>query len=199
MPGLWTVHRRPKVNLNALDPPSLQENPNVSEAAEPLTASATQSIDAVLIAGPSEAKPTSSAKRKVRPSRNTEEGTSNKRARVPGSSGGTIAKDYAPPTTRLSDLGGVESCIEKLLELVAMPLCHPEIYIHTGVQSPRGVLLHGPPGCGKTMLANAIAGVRPRPRSLSVYLNSDRRSTGIRCSFHQHICAFRCVWNVRRI
>jgi ABC-type uncharacterized transport system fused permease/ATPase subunit len=49
--------------------------------------------------------------------------------------------------------------VEKLLELVAMPLRHPEIYAHTGVQPPRGVLLHGPSGCGKTMLAHAIAGV----------------------------------------
>jgi ribosome biogenesis ATPase len=61
---------------------------------------------------------------------------------------------------RLSDLGGVDPCVEKMLELVAMPLAHPEVYLHTGVQPPRGVLLHGPPGCGKTMLANAIGGVR---------------------------------------
>ncbi|CCO32222.1 putative AAA domain-containing protein C16E9,10c [Rhizoctonia solani AG-1 IB] len=65
---------------------------------------------------------------------------------------------HEPPTTRLSDLGGVTEAVEKLLELVALPVCHPEVYLHTGVQPPRGVLLHGPPGCGKTMLANAIAG-----------------------------------------
>ncbi|KAJ1962959.1 Ribosome biogenesis ATPase rix7, partial [Dipsacomyces acuminosporus] len=65
---------------------------------------------------------------------------------------------YTPPDKRLSDLGGVDACIEEVLELIVMPLKHPEIYLHTGVLPPRGILLHGPPGCGKTLLANAIAG-----------------------------------------
>ncbi|CAJ0827360.1 4313_t:CDS:2 [Entrophospora sp. SA101] len=41
------------------------------------------------------------------------------------------------PNARLSDLGGIDSCIEEVLELIAMPLAHPEIYLHTGVQPPR--------------------------------------------------------------
>ncbi|OLY80204.1 putative AAA domain-containing protein [Smittium mucronatum] len=66
--------------------------------------------------------------------------------------------EYTIPSTRLDDLGGVESCIEDIVELIIMPIRHPEIYLHTGIQPPRGVLLWGPPGCGKSMMAKAIAG-----------------------------------------
>ncbi|KAJ3415023.1 hypothetical protein HDV05_005668 [Chytridiales sp. JEL 0842] len=69
----------------------------------------------------------------------------------------TAAK-YQPPTARLADLGGIDNVVEEVLQLIGMPLKHPEIYLHLGIQPPRGILLHGPPGCGKTMLANAIAG-----------------------------------------
>ncbi|KAK9471563.1 P-loop containing nucleoside triphosphate hydrolase protein [Dipodascopsis tothii] len=66
--------------------------------------------------------------------------------------------DRAPPShVRLADLGGVDDIVAEMLELIGMPILHPEVYLHTGIQPPRGVLLHGPPGCGKTMLANAIA------------------------------------------
>ncbi|GAA5955445.1 hypothetical protein JCM3765_006781 [Sporobolomyces pararoseus] len=99
----------------------------------------------------------SSSKRKLRPSTSARDPSTPKRSR-PATSGGATGANYTPPTSRLADLGGVDACIESMLELVALPLTHPEVYLHTGVRPPRGVLLVGPPGCGKTMLAGAIAG-----------------------------------------
>ncbi|CAG0886001.1 unnamed protein product [Darwinula stevensoni] len=56
-----------------------------------------------------------------------------------------------------ADLGGIDSCKEEICKLL-VHLRHPEVYRHLGITPPRGFLLHGPPGCGKTLLSHAIAG-----------------------------------------
>lgn len=65
---------------------------------------------------------------------------------------------WSIPTFKLSDLGGIDAIIQEIFHLIGMPLKHPQVYSFLGVQPPRGILLHGPPGVGKTVLANAIAG-----------------------------------------
>lgn len=53
-------------------------------------------------------------------------------------------------------VGGMESAVQLMRELIELPLRFPELWTTAGVPTPKGVLLHGPPGCGKTLIANAL-------------------------------------------
>jgi len=67
-----------------------------------------------------------------------------------------VSDDKIPEIT-YEDIGGLEDEIKKLREMVEIPLKHPEIFEKLGVEPPKGVLLYGPPGAGKTLLAKAVA------------------------------------------
>ena len=62
------------------------------------------------------------------------------------------------PKVSYDDIGGLGDEVKKIREMVELPLRHPELFKRLGVEAPKGVLLHGPPGTGKTMLAKAVAG-----------------------------------------
>jgi len=68
----------------------------------------------------------------------------------------------SPPTPRIEvglgydSVGGCTKCIQLMREIVELPLRFPELWTTAGVNTPKGVLLHGPPGCGKTLIANAL-------------------------------------------
>ncbi|AEC51355.1 cell division protein CDC48 [Pyrococcus sp. NA2] len=55
------------------------------------------------------------------------------------------------------DIGGLKDVIEKIREMIELPLKHPELFEKLGIEPPKGVLLYGPPGTGKTLLAKAVA------------------------------------------
>lgn len=70
---------------------------------------------------------------------------------------GMKIEDRAMPTVTYEDIGGMKVVVEKVREMIELPLRHPELFERLGVEPPKGVLLHGPPGTGKTLLARAVA------------------------------------------
>ena len=73
---------------------------------------------------------------------------------------GSITKldDPSIPRITYDELGGLKNEIQKIREMVELPMRHPELFEKIGISSPKGVLLYGPPGTGKTLLAKAVAG-----------------------------------------
>ncbi len=102
------------------------------------------------------------------------------------------------PTTRWDDLGGLDDARRRLIEAVVWPLTHPDLFTKAGIRPPRGVLLSGPPGCGKTLLARAVAnesGVNflsvKGPELLSRYVGESER--GVREVFKKARQAAPCI------
>ena len=73
---------------------------------------------------------------------------------------GSLTKtvDSSVPRITYDELGGLKNEVQKIREMVELPMRHPELFDKIGVEAPKGVLLYGPPGTGKTLLAKAVAG-----------------------------------------
>ncbi len=61
------------------------------------------------------------------------------------------------PQISYEDIGGLNHAIQKVREMIELPMKHPELFEKLGIEPPKGVLLYGPPGTGKTLLARAVA------------------------------------------
>ena len=72
---------------------------------------------------------------------------------------GSVSKSGTKSIPRINyeDIGGLRHEIQKVREMIELPMRHPEIFDRIGIEAPRGVLLFGPPGTGKTLLAKAVA------------------------------------------
>ena len=70
----------------------------------------------------------------------------------------TKAVDNSVPRITYDELGGLKKEVQKIREMVELPMRHPELFEKLGIEAPKGVLLYGPPGTGKTLLAKAVAG-----------------------------------------
>ena len=72
---------------------------------------------------------------------------------------GTMHKPLSTGVPRVTyeDIGGLSKEVQKIREMIELPLRHPEIFERVGIEAPKGVLLYGPPGTGKTLLAKAVA------------------------------------------
>lgn len=102
------------------------------------------------------------------------------------------------PDVRWNDVGGLTGIKERLIEAVEWPLKYPQLFEKVGVRPPKGILLSGPPGCGKTLLAKAIATESQvnfisvkGPALLSKYVGDSEKA--VREVFHKARQAAPCI------
>ncbi len=153
--------------LSPISEISLPDAQNDGTIVTPTSRPSTPSVPLPTAAAAAETTSTPSKKKKKKISKSSSSSSlnksSSKRERsmndpTSSSSSSFMVTPTPRPKERYKDLGGLQSTIVEIRQLIEYPLSHPELFSHLGIHPPRGVLLRGPPGCGKTHIANAIAG-----------------------------------------
>ena len=115
------------------------------------------------------------------------------------------------PDIAYESIGGLRGQIEAIQDAVELPYLHPELFKEHKLRPPKGVLLYGPPGCGKTLIAKAVANslakkvaeVTGKPEGRSFFLNI--KGPGLLNKYvgeterHIRLVFSRARWNTRRI
>jgi ribosome biogenesis ATPase len=144
-----------------------EEDSESSSAPEPKRQKSPNYMNKLIVSGWSSGSPQVDVKEKEKEKEMASEGK-----RLPRTVNGEPARKKrkqeamttAPPTDMdLEDLGGIDSVIDQLERLLVLPLTRPEMLLERKATIPQGILLHGPPGCGKTALVHAIASACETP------------------------------------
>ena len=83
----------------------------------------------------------------------------------------SVMKVEKAPLESYADIGGLDAQIQEIKEAVELPLTHPELYEDIGIKPPKGVILYGEPGTGKTLLAKVCVLVFPARKPFNAHLS----------------------------
>lgn len=110
----------------------------------------------------------------------------------------SVMKVEKAPLESYADIGGLDAQIQEIKEAVELPLTHPELYEDIGIKPPKGVILYGEPGTGKTLLAKVCFRVYLYLHFIcQILMSTNQLAWGLSCLFICH-CEYSVYWFLSR-